>query len=169
MTPGLVEEPLIAADGEPLAKMPRLDDVDAAKTNKSELNSTCSKIVRRVMAKGEIAYETYPSEGGFQATVQMSGLPEPWSSQVFAGEVRQKKADAEQSAAGYALDALKQDPDMMAAFSLPPKPKNWPPPSKGFGKGFGKGKGKGKWGFGNSSQGIFLGGISSGNDGSFRW
>mmetsp|Transcript_116265 Transcript_116265/g.328906 ORF Transcript_116265/g.328906 Transcript_116265/m.328906 type:complete len:283 (-) Transcript_116265:12-860(-) len=127
--------------------------IEAAKANKSELNAMCSKIVRRVMDKGDVVYETYEAGGGFQATVALPGLPGTLGGQVWAGEVRSKKVDAEQSAAGFALEAIKADPDMMAAFNAPPKPKNYP--SKG------KGKSKGKFGKGTSNQGLFLGGIGT--------
>jgi dsRNA-specific ribonuclease len=110
---------------------------NAAVTAKSELNSTCMKIMRRVMAKGEIVYETAQVVGGFQATVQVPNLPNEWGQQVWAGEVTEKKQEAEQSAAQIALDAIKQDPVMMASLNAPAKPKN---NSWAGGKGGKKGK-----------------------------
>lgn len=111
-----------------------------AMSSKSELNSTCSKILRRVMEKGEVQYETVGVVGGYQSTVQMPGLPEQWGQQVWAGEVHTTRQNAEQSAAAIALDAIKADPALMAAHNAPPKPKNWSP-NGGKGKSGGITKG----------------------------
>merc|ERR1712060_952430 len=81
--------------------------------------------------------------GGFQSRVSLPGLPPPWNAEVWAGEVQQKKADAEQSAAGIALAAIKSDPSLVAAYSKPPKPNQWIL-NGGLSKGKGKGKGKDK-------------------------
>jgi len=134
----------------PPAQFPRLEDSAAmgslanpALSAKSELNSTCSKILRRVMEKGEVVYETHQVVGGYQSTVRMPGLPEEWGAQIWAGEVSLKKQDSEQHAAQIALDALRSDPGLMAAHNAPQKPKNWSPcGSKGRGRGVSKG-GKG--------------------------
>lgn len=132
----------VNAAEDPVAKMQRLMPMpmpsEVMRTSKSELNSHCSKILRRVMNKGEVLYETNNVPGGFQATVQMPGLPDEWGTQVWAGEVSAKKADAEQSVASIALDAIQADPRLMALYGQPPKVKNWNP-SKGKGKGGHKG------------------------------
>lgn len=109
-----------------------------ATSAKSELNSTCSKIMRRVMEKGDVMYETHNVEGGYQSTVNMPKLPNEWGAQVWAGEVCSKRQDAEQSVAAIALEAIKDDPELMAAFNAPQKPKNWSPMGVGC-----KSKGKG--------------------------
>lgn len=103
---------------------------------KAELNAFFSKVVRRVIQKGEIVYTSGPVQGGFQATVQLPGLPGHWANQVWAGEVSAKKADAEQSVASVALNHIKEDPMLMDLFNKPAKPSTW----KGGGKGGGKGK-----------------------------
>jgi hypothetical protein len=132
---------MLKPDGTPM------DPQEIARSSKSELNSTCSKILRRLMEKGDVQYETAECVGGYQATVQMPGLPGEWGQQIWAGEVTSKKQDAEQSAAAIALAAIRADPSLMAQHNAPPKPKNWTP---GAGKGKGKGKqpalGKGKQG-----------------------
>eukprot|EP00927_Polykrikos_kofoidii_P066239 TRINITY_DN61876_c0_g1_i1.p1 TRINITY_DN61876_c0_g1~~TRINITY_DN61876_c0_g1_i1.p1 ORF type:complete len:309 (-),score=52.37 TRINITY_DN61876_c0_g1_i1:81-1007(-) len=107
-------------------------------TSKTELNSMCAKILRRPMGKSDVEYESCQVPGGFQATVRMAGLPDEWGSQVWAGEVCERKGDAEQSVAAIALAHLRADPTFAAIWSAPPKPK----PYKGAYK---KGKGKG-WG-----------------------
>mmetsp|Transcript_55370 Transcript_55370/g.147735 ORF Transcript_55370/g.147735 Transcript_55370/m.147735 type:complete len:281 (-) Transcript_55370:112-954(-) len=126
--------------GDPAAKVARIGEpaVVGALSPKSELNSTCSKIMRCVMEKGHVVYEAYQVEGGFQATVTMPKLPGEWGQQVWAGEVNSKKQEAEQSAAAIALEALRSDPSLMAAHNAPQKPKNWTP-----GQGKGKSKGPG--------------------------
>jgi hypothetical protein len=132
--------------GDPAAKVARFGEPAVAGiagavslSAKSELNSTCSKIMRCVMEKGHVIYESYQVEGGYQATVTMPKLPNEWGQQVWAGEVCGKKQDAEQSAAGIALEALRSDPQLMAAHNAPQKPKNWTPPGQGKGKGKGSG------------------------------
>eukprot|EP00440_Ansanella_granifera_P057876 gb/GFBE01062738.1/.p1 GENE.gb/GFBE01062738.1/~~gb/GFBE01062738.1/.p1 ORF type:complete len:310 (+),score=54.25 gb/GFBE01062738.1/:1-930(+) len=106
-------------------------------TNKSALNTTCSKIIRRTMDKNDCTYETNQVDGGFQATVRTPCLPGVWANRAFAGEVHQRKQDAEQSAAGIALAAIQRDVSLMAKYAAPPKVKTWTP------NGGGKGKGKG--------------------------
>jgi hypothetical protein len=134
----------------PPAQVPRLGDPAAAGSMpnpslsaKSELNSTCAKILRRVMEKNEVTYETHQVVGGYQSTVRMPGLPDEWGAQIWAGEVSGTQKDAEQNAAQIALDALRADPALMAAHNAPQKPKNWSPHGgKGRGHGVVKG-GKG--------------------------
>ncbi|CAK9073711.1 unnamed protein product [Durusdinium trenchii] len=109
-------------------------------TSKMELNTHCSKIVRRVMEKSDVTYETDAvMEGGFQTKLRLSCLPGLWGSRVFVGEVQAKKGEAEQSVASIALAAIQSDADLMSKFSAPPKQKVRPP-----GMMMTKGKGKGK-------------------------
>jgi len=111
---------------------------------KGDLNTTYSKILRRVIAKGEIIYVTNPVQGGrFQSQVQLPGLPTPWDKMVWAGEPNPKKADAEQSVAMIALEQIRGDPQLMAAFSAPPKENQWIK-NGGLQRMREKGKGKGK-------------------------
>eukprot|EP00931_Biecheleriopsis_adriatica_P012247 TRINITY_DN113368_c0_g1_i1.p1 TRINITY_DN113368_c0_g1~~TRINITY_DN113368_c0_g1_i1.p1 ORF type:complete len:343 (-),score=77.84 TRINITY_DN113368_c0_g1_i1:81-977(-) len=106
--------------------------------NKTELNAHISKIVRGVMEKNHVLYEYHEViGGGFQATVKCSCLPGVWAQRTFVGEVEAKKGDAEQSAAGVCLAAIKADVGLMSKYAAPPKPKNWTP---GQGKGGGKGR-----------------------------
>lgn len=136
--------------------------VAAPVTPKSELNSTISKIIRRVMNKNDILYETSTVQGGFQSMVTMVCLPGHWGGQAFAGEVSSKKAEAEQSAASIALETLKADRELMSKFAAPPKPKTWTGVPKGAGSYYtpkGKGKGVGKsYGSEHSEWGVGGGG-----------
>mmetsp|Transcript_71153 Transcript_71153/g.192368 ORF Transcript_71153/g.192368 Transcript_71153/m.192368 type:complete len:277 (+) Transcript_71153:160-990(+) len=112
---------------------PELDPSISAKGN---LNAHVGKILRRVLEKDEVLYETQQVVGGYQSTVRMPGLPDDWGLQIWAGEVCHKRQDAEQSVAAIALEAIRADPELMAAFNAPQKPKNWSPcGSKGKGKG----------------------------------
>lgn len=122
----------------------------ASKTSKADLNTTVAKIMHRAQ-KGDVLYECAAVAGGFQATVRLPGMSDPWSDHVWAGEVHSKKCDAEQSAAGIALADIQADPELMEMANAPPKQKMWKPPGfkgKGFGKGFGKDFGFKGWGKG---------------------
>eukprot|EP00927_Polykrikos_kofoidii_P037004 TRINITY_DN31178_c0_g1_i1.p1 TRINITY_DN31178_c0_g1~~TRINITY_DN31178_c0_g1_i1.p1 ORF type:complete len:315 (+),score=48.49 TRINITY_DN31178_c0_g1_i1:42-986(+) len=105
-----------------LVAMPALTPTVA--TAKSELNCMCSKILRRPMDRTDVEYETSMVPGGFQATVRMRGLPDDWGSQIWAGEICERKADAEQSVAGIALLHLRADPALCAICSAPSKQKS---------------------------------------------
>lgn len=150
------KRPASSLGGLPDPKMARLGGgVDAAdlpappnQSNKGDLNTTYSKIIRRPTNKGEILFSTNQVVGGFQSQVQLPGLPPPWNNEIWAGEVHAKKADAEQSVAGVALATIQSDPSLMAAFNKPPKPNQWlmnggMDRQKGKGKGKGKDKGRG--------------------------
>jgi len=112
-------------------------ELDASISAKGNLNAHVGKILRRVLEKDEIVYETQQVVGGYQSTVRMPGLPDDWGLQIWAGEVCVKKQDAEQSVAAQALDAIRGDEGLMAKFYEPPKEKNWIP--IGTGRAMGKG------------------------------
>lgn len=128
-------------------KSQRLDDSDGPKvlppsaSNKGDLNTLYCKIIRRVINKGEVIYQTGNVQGGYQSQVQLPGLPDPWDKQIWAGEVMEKKGDAEQSVAGVALATLRSEPSLMAMHDAPKKPNAWI-----MGGGMQR-KGKGKGGF----------------------
>lgn len=146
-----VEEP--AAVTSSRALVPVMDPTSplvAVLTPKSELNSTCAKIIRRAMQKNDILYETTAVQGGFQSMVTMVCLPNRWSAQAFAGEVTSKKSEAEQSAAAIAMASIRADPELMSKLVAPPKAKAPWNGSKGGGSYYQKGKGKG--GYGKSPQ-----------------
>ncbi|CAE7364578.1 aurkb-a [Symbiodinium pilosum] len=110
-----------------------------APNNKMDLATHCARIARKIMEKSDIHFETHQVEGddGFQAVLRLQCLPGVWGSRQFVGQVQRKKTEAEQSTAGVALAAIKNDPFLMSKFNEPPKQKNIPPR---IGKGQGKGK-----------------------------
>mmetsp|Transcript_149724 Transcript_149724/g.264289 ORF Transcript_149724/g.264289 Transcript_149724/m.264289 type:complete len:295 (-) Transcript_149724:40-924(-) len=118
-----------AASTSPLAltdaKIAKVDVSTPEPSWKGELNQYFSKIVRRVIGKGEVIYNAGPVQGGFQATVKIPGLPDHWGTEIWAGEVCEKKGDAETSVAKVALDDIKADPKLMAAYTQPPKQNTW--------------------------------------------
>mmetsp|Transcript_48851 Transcript_48851/g.106184 ORF Transcript_48851/g.106184 Transcript_48851/m.106184 type:complete len:391 (-) Transcript_48851:350-1522(-) len=86
-----------------------------ALTPKVKLNMTCMRIARRALRKGETIYEARQTVGGFQATVRLTCLPGEWADKVWAGEISSAKQAAEQSAAGFALEAILADEVLAAA------------------------------------------------------
>merc|ERR1711971_709234 len=67
---------------------------------KAELNVAISKILKRVLSKTDVVYESEKVEGvGFQATVKLPCLPGDWNSLSWTGEAYAKRTDAEHSAA----------------------------------------------------------------------
>lgn len=122
-------------------------------SNKGDLNTTYSKIIRRPTVKNEVIFNTTNVVGGFQSQVQLPGLPPPWNNELWAGEVHAKKADAEQSVAGVALATIRGDASLMAAFNRPPKPNQWLLNGGMDRMRAGKGKGKGKDGKGGPQVG----------------
>jgi len=138
--------PRLADDGVPKEKTP--DEDNPALTAKVKLNSICMRIVKRALQKGETAYNTQQTIGGFNTILRLSCLPGEWAEKAWAGKVCTTKQAAEQSAAQYALDAIAEDETLttIAEKGKPKEPKGegkGKREPKGFGKGFGKGKFKG--------------------------
>jgi len=118
-----------------------------ATSAKSELNTCCMKILRRVMQKGEIVYDTAKVQEGHQCTVSVPCLPGEYAGVGFTGEVCANAKDAEQSAASYAVEAITADPELQASMSAPSSAKVKQAQKNREHKGAGKGKfGKGKFG-----------------------
>lgn len=119
-------------------------------SNKVALNTICMKILRRAMTKGEIVWDTQKVASGYQCTCSVPSLPGEYATTGFTGDVMEKSKDAEQSAAGYAVETLLADPELAQLMASPGAQQNkakaggWgAPKGKGKGKGGGKGK-KGK-------------------------
>lgn len=75
---------------------------------KTEMNNILTRIIGRTPAKGDATYIVNTiAPGQFQATLQISCLPEEWSGKAWAGELKPSKAEAEQSAAEQALTDIK--------------------------------------------------------------
>lgn len=100
-------------------------------TPKTELNSLCMRIIGRFLKKGETVYICNRINMQYQATVQISCLPDEWGQRAWAGHLCPTKQKAEQSAAEIALKDIQDDPHLQEMARQP------------------KGKGKGKGGFWN--------------------
>jgi len=134
------------------------NSVNACLTSKLILNSHLMKLLRRPLTKGEASYQSQKLEDGFQATVTLNcpDLPEQWQGQAWAGDISASKQEAEQQAAGRALEHLENDPELAA---LAGRPKNKTTKTNNAGNSSGKalgtkggfkdkgckGKGKSKW------------------------
>jgi len=74
---------------------------------KTDLNNALCRILGRSPAKGEATYIVNQiALGQYQATLQISCLPEQWSGKAWAGELKATKPEAEQSAAEQALNDI---------------------------------------------------------------
>lgn len=100
-------------------------------THKTRLNQTCMRIVKRALVKGEIVYSTQQVEGGHQSEVSAPFLPGDTADMNFVGEVCATAKEAEQTAAGIALETILADGELMALHDTPSEKKM----AKGFGKG----------------------------------
>lgn len=125
-------------------------EVDPSGENpKVVLNTALMRILHRALNKDDVVYSTVQTALGFQCTISMPALPGDWGGLAWAGEVANKKKEAEQHAARHAVTALRADPQMLQAMETPPSkvPKTagrltanggglWG--AKGWGKGWGK-------------------------------
>lgn len=105
------------------------------------------KIFRGNLKKGDISYETKTvDEGGFVSTVTISVLPEKWKNLKFTGQICEDEAHAEHDAARDAMEAMKEDEDLMALHDAKKKKDDPEDPSQllGWMNEIGKGKGMGK-------------------------
>merc|ERR1719384_2250179 len=100
------------------------------------------RILHRALNKDDVSYNTVQTALGYQCTISLPSLPGEWGGFAWAGEVANKKKEAEENAAKHALEALRADPGMLAALETPAIKK--PNPGK-FGGGKFGGGGKGKW------------------------
>eukprot|EP00929_Paragymnodinium_shiwhaense_P081512 TRINITY_DN4267_c0_g1_i1.p1 TRINITY_DN4267_c0_g1~~TRINITY_DN4267_c0_g1_i1.p1 ORF type:complete len:387 (-),score=95.40 TRINITY_DN4267_c0_g1_i1:332-1492(-) len=78
-------------------------------TNKEHLQIWACKTGTRELRSGDIKYLCEPVGDGFQGSVQLVHLPEPYCDQVFTGEVQGNKRNAEQNVAAIALAELSQE------------------------------------------------------------
>eukprot|EP00440_Ansanella_granifera_P020334 gb/GFBE01022088.1/.p1 GENE.gb/GFBE01022088.1/~~gb/GFBE01022088.1/.p1 ORF type:complete len:326 (+),score=94.99 gb/GFBE01022088.1/:1-978(+) len=126
--------PKVLTPEERAAKKARADagEVNPAITPKTELNSLVMRIVQRYLKKGETVYNCNKIGAQYQATVQLSCLPDEWGQRAWAGHLSATKQKAEQSAAEQALIDIKGDENLRNLAAAP----------KGMGKG---GKGQPDW------------------------
>eukprot|EP00931_Biecheleriopsis_adriatica_P102096 TRINITY_DN77119_c0_g1_i1.p1 TRINITY_DN77119_c0_g1~~TRINITY_DN77119_c0_g1_i1.p1 ORF type:complete len:355 (+),score=87.58 TRINITY_DN77119_c0_g1_i1:75-1139(+) len=105
-------------NGEEKVKLPESEMV-----HKTELNNACQQIVRRAIGRGEIAFTFTEIGGQFQATVQCPFLPEDFASRAWAGDLKDSKQAAEQSAAAQAVIDIKNAPEFAEKLAEPTKSK----------------------------------------------
>mmetsp|Transcript_39887 Transcript_39887/g.70164 ORF Transcript_39887/g.70164 Transcript_39887/m.70164 type:complete len:560 (+) Transcript_39887:28-1707(+) len=114
--------------GEPSAKRPREVGPGAVrKTEKTELNTACMKIIRRPLTKGEIVFQTVEvalegmrGSSSYQSTVSVPFLQDGEGNHTWTGEAYATKQEAEHSAAGIALAAILAVPEYMEIHNAPP-------------------------------------------------
>ena len=75
-------------------------------TPKALLNTLCTSVARRCLAKGHTVYTVMQTSGGFQATVRLTSLPSKWQRGHWVGKVCATRREAEQSCAQAALNGL---------------------------------------------------------------
>lgn len=107
------------------------------------------KLLKRPMQKGEIVYDAPQTPGGFQSSLRLPCLPEPWGTKQWTGKVCMNRKAAEQDAAEKALVDIKAAPEFADVLKdsegtpgAPKKKKEKGEAKDGEGKGKGKGKGK---------------------------
>eukprot|EP00931_Biecheleriopsis_adriatica_P010820 TRINITY_DN111885_c0_g1_i1.p1 TRINITY_DN111885_c0_g1~~TRINITY_DN111885_c0_g1_i1.p1 ORF type:complete len:320 (+),score=73.24 TRINITY_DN111885_c0_g1_i1:48-1007(+) len=124
--------PKVLTPEEIAAKKARIaaGEVNPANTPKMELNSLAMRIVKRFLQKGETVYTCNKIGMQYQATVQITCLPDEWGKRAWAGHLSSQKQKAEQSAAEQALVDIKNDETLKAEAAKP----------KGRGKGQGQGE-----------------------------
>lgn len=81
---------------------------------RSQLNTMLMRYLRQTPSKDDLVYSTVQTALGFQCTVTMPCLGGEWTGLGWAGEVADKKKQAEENAAMQALEALSADPEFMA-------------------------------------------------------
>mmetsp|Transcript_36680 Transcript_36680/g.86101 ORF Transcript_36680/g.86101 Transcript_36680/m.86101 type:complete len:313 (-) Transcript_36680:99-1037(-) len=123
------QKPPISAEEREAKKAKQEAGENPAVTPKTELNSLCMKIIGRFLKKGETVYVCNKIGMQYQATVQITSLPDEWGQRAWAGHLCANKQKAEQSAAEIALGDIKGDEKLQELAS----------------QFKGKGKGKGKW------------------------
>lgn len=136
------EAEIAVADGnhaEPAFKKQRIDDRTGyicSDSNKNTLNGLVMNVLRSrsLLKQGDkpLVYDSCPlgeviegeEAASYQCTLTMPTMPGDYATMLFIGEECEKKKDAEQSAAGKALEALQADDEIMASVKdLPTKTK----------------------------------------------
>jgi dsRNA-specific ribonuclease len=106
----------------PKAAGGELSGVTAVNDNpKTKLNEVITRILGRTLVKDDILFNHTQTPMGFQATIQLPGLPGKWSNMAWAGQVGKVKKEAEQSAATIAVEAISGNPEFAAALTKPEK------------------------------------------------
>jgi len=85
---------------------------------KTELNTLLMRIAKRTLQKSENIYTCNKIDTQFQATIQITCLPDEWKDKAWAGELCATKQEAEQSAAEQAVIFIKGD-ETLATMAMP--------------------------------------------------
>jgi len=87
---------------------------------KSELNKALMRILERCVVKDDLVFTHVQTPQGFQATLQLPGLPGRFGKLAWAGEVAKTKKDSEKTSAQQALNAINGNPEFATAIATPP-------------------------------------------------
>mmetsp|Transcript_124057 Transcript_124057/g.312361 ORF Transcript_124057/g.312361 Transcript_124057/m.312361 type:complete len:374 (+) Transcript_124057:59-1180(+) len=109
---------------------------DPSMNNRCLLNTALMKILKRPVTKEDVNKSNTQTALGFQCTIAIPGLPAEWAGLAWAGEAASNLKDAEESAATYTLEALRQDPTFAELIDSAPAAKK---AKTGNGKGAGPG------------------------------
>lgn len=93
----------------------------------TELNNSVQKILKRNIAKGEVAYLVKEVVGGYQAQVEIPPLTTTTAAQTIASEVMNSVLEARENAAKLALQTILGDPQLKAIHDTPKPEKPRPP------------------------------------------
>mmetsp|Transcript_33646 Transcript_33646/g.96616 ORF Transcript_33646/g.96616 Transcript_33646/m.96616 type:complete len:495 (-) Transcript_33646:125-1609(-) len=74
------------------------------------LQQMLMRLLRRPIRPDDVAAQTIQTALGWQSTLAVPGLPEPWQTMAWAGEVAASPKEAEEHAAKHAVDAVRADP-----------------------------------------------------------
>jgi len=83
---------------------------DPSNNSRCLLNSALMKILARPCTKEDMSKTSVSTAAGYQCTLTIPSLPGEWAGMAWAGEAAPNMKDAEESAATYAIEALRQDP-----------------------------------------------------------
>lgn len=120
--PGSVrKDPLAVVEMFPSSDQPPppLPQELAEMSSKAALNTVLGRAVKIGLSSGSVQYDCSVVPGGFQAIIRVPCLPGLWSQKAWSGAVCNKKKDAENSAADYAVRDILTDPTFYAAYSAP--------------------------------------------------
>jgi len=96
---------------------------DPSMNSRCFLNTALMKILKRPVTKEDVNKSHVQTAHGFQCTIAVPGLPAEWAGLAWAGEAASNLKDAEESAATYALEALRADPSFAAIMDSAPAAK----------------------------------------------
>lgn len=87
-------------------------------SNKAKVSNICTRLSSDQLTQGGLHYETHEAIGGFQSLVTLKPLPGDWANTPIAGEILPTQAEAEESAAKFAIEALQVDESILEAIKV---------------------------------------------------